>query len=161
MYNFIFDSDALIKLTYSGALIKICKTFNCLTTNEVKREAVDEGKKRFYPDAEVIEQLIENKLLKIKNPKNIEIVSRLGKGEISVLSLSKEVKNHIIVSDDRTFIKELEREDSDFLVPTDLITLLRKLRKISQKEGEDYLEKIKVFIREEDYKKIRKELEGK
>jgi len=162
MYNFILDSDALIKLVHSGVLTKVCEAFNCITTNEVERETVDEGKKRFYPDAEVIEKLIENKLSKIKNPKkDIEIVDRFGKGELSVLGLSKEIKNHIIISDDRTFIKELEKENLDFLIPIDLIVLLKRLGKINQKEAKDYLENIKVFIREEDYKKIEKELRGK
>ncbi len=160
MYNFIFDSDALIKLVYSGALINVCKNFNCIITSEIKKETVDEGKKRFYPDAELIEKLIENKLLKIKNPnKNVEPIKNLGKGELSILSLSKEVKNHIIISDDKTFIKELEKEDINLLVPTDLIVLLKRLNKINQKEANDYLEKIKMFIKEENYKKIKKELE--
>ena len=61
MYNLLFDADALIKLTHSGSLIKICEVFNCFTTTEVKRETVDEGKKRLYPDAEIIEQLIQVK----------------------------------------------------------------------------------------------------
>lgn len=100
--------------------------------------------------------------VKIKDPKKkIEIVNHLGKGELSILSLGKEVKNHIIISDDQTFIKELEKENLDFLVPTDLIILLKRLGKIDQEEAKDYLKRIRVFIREEDYKKIKKELEEK
>ena len=162
MYNLLFDSDALIKLAHSGALIKICEIFNCITTNDVKKETVDEGKKRFYPDADIVEDLIRNKLIKIKNPKkSFETKYSLGKGELSILSLDKELKNHIVISDDQAFIKELEKENMDFLIPTDLIVLLKKLKKINQKEAKEYLEKIKVFIRGEDYKKIKKELEEK
>ena len=162
MYNLILDSDALIKLVHSKALVKICETFNCIITAEVKRETVDEGKKRFYPDAEIIEKLVDNKLLKIKNSnKDIEIIKNLGKGELSILSLSKELKNHIIISDDKTFIKELEKEDIIFLIPTDLIILLKRLKKINKEEAENYLEKIKVFISEENYKNTRYELEEK
>lgn len=162
MYNLLLDSDALIKLTHSGALVRICESFYCITSGEVKREGVDEGKKRFYPDAEIIENLIENRLLKIKNPKKkIKIKDNLGKGELSILDLHKEIKNHLIVSDDTKFIKELEKDNIRFLVPSDLIILLKKLGKINQKEAKSYLEKIKVFIREEDYKNHKKELEEK
>ncbi|MAG19805.1 hypothetical protein CL618_00015 [archaeon] len=162
MYNLLFDSDALIKLTHSEALIKVCVSFRCIITDDVKREVVDEGKKRFYPDAEIIEKLIEDNLLKIKNPKKkVEIKKNLGSGELSILSLNKEIKNHLIISDDKEFIKELEKEDIDFLIPGDLIILLKKMRKINQKEAKNYIEKMKVFIREEDYKKFKKELEGK
>jgi len=162
MYNLLLDSDALIKLTYSGALIKICKTFKCTTTNEIKKETVDEGKIRLYPDAEIIEELIKTKLLKIKNPKkNIEITKNLGKGELSILSLTKEVKEYIIISDDQIFIKELEKENINFLVPTALIIWLKRLNKINQKEAKEHLERIKTFIKEEDYTKFKKELEEK
>jgi len=58
MYNFIFDSDALIKLTHSELIIKICENYGCFITDKVKEETVDEGKKRFYPDAEIIDNLI-------------------------------------------------------------------------------------------------------
>jgi len=155
MYNFIFDSDALIKLTHSGCLNKICEIFNCITTTQVKEETVDEGKKRFYPDAEVIEKLIEDNLLIVKKPKKIsETNKRLGKGELSVLNLNQEIKTSIIVSDDQTFLRKLEQEKIDFLVPTDLIVLLERLRKINKKEANNYLEGIKVFINEEKYREF-------
>lgn len=162
MYNFIFDADALIKLVHSESLTKICKTFNCVTTGEVKRETVEEGKKRLYPDAEIIEGLMDNNLLKIKNPKkSLEEENRLGKGEVSVLNLSKELKNYIIISDDQTFLKKLEQEKTDFLVPADLIILLERAGKIDKEEANDYLDKIKVFIREEKYRLIKNKLEEK
>ena len=53
MYNLIFDADSLIKLAHSRALIKICETFNCITTNDVKRETV-EGYVRTLGDARLI-----------------------------------------------------------------------------------------------------------
>lgn len=160
MYNLLFDSDALIKLTHSGALTKVCETFNCIITNEIKRETVEEGKIRLYPDAEIIDELIKKSLIKIKNPKNIiKSIDYLGKGELSILSLSKE-DNYIIISDDQTFIKELEKENLDFMVPMDIIITLIKLGKINKKETKEYLEKIKVFIREQDYKRLKKEIGG-
>jgi rRNA-processing protein FCF1 len=160
MYNLIFDSDALIKLTYSEIIQKTCENFNCFITDKVKEETVDEGKKRFYPDADIIENLIERKLLKTKNPKKtIEIKDDLGKGEQSVLSLYKTIKKCIIITDDQYFIKQLEKENINFIVPADVIVLLKKLGKINLKESLYHLNKIKIFIKKETYKSVKKDLE--
>lgn len=161
MYNLLLDSDALIKLAYSGVLVQVCQTFNCITTEEVRHETVDEGKKRLYPDADIIEAVFENKLLKIKKPKTkIRESSRLGKGELSIFELSKNVKNCILVSDDKTFLRELEKEDIDFLVPPDLIVLLRQKRKISCEDARRYINQMKAFIGEEAYREAIKNLGG-
>ena len=162
MYKLILDSDSLIKLTHAEMLNKICETFECITTTEVKRETVDEGKKRFYPDADIIEDLIKNQLIHIKDTKRlIGAKPNLGLGEISVFSLSIELKNSLIVSDDQTFIKELEKQNINFLVPSDLIILLKRRNKINLAEAKYYLEKLKTFIRDDNYNKIKKELEEK
>ena len=158
-YNFIFDSDALIKLTHSEIIFNVCKIFNCLITEEVKEEAVTEGKKRFYPDAFVIEKLIKNNLLKVRVPKRkLKIKESLGKGEISVLELHSGARKSIIISDDSAFIEYLENKDIVFFVPSDLIILLKKLNKISLKEAMHFLDGMKVFVKEEVYNEAKKEL---
>jgi len=159
LYNFIFDSDALIKLTHSEIIFNVCKIFNCLITEEVKEEAVTEGKKRFYPDAFVIEKLIKNNLLKVRVPKRkLKIKESLGKGEISVLKLHSGARKSTIISDDSAFIKYMENKDIIFFVPSDLIILLKKLDKISLKEALYFLDRMKVFIKEEVYNETKKEL---
>ncbi|MAE43292.1 hypothetical protein CMO93_05955 [Candidatus Woesearchaeota archaeon] len=159
MYNLLLDSDALIKLTHSEIIFKVCEAFNCSITNEVKEETVKEGKARFYPDALIIENLIKNSLLNLKSSKKrIKIKENFGKGEKSILELYHNTKNNAIVSDDSTFIKHLENENIPFFVPSDLIILLKKQSKINQKEAFYFLEKMKVFIREEVYNETKKEL---
>ncbi len=158
MYNLILDADALIKLTQCGIIEDLCRACNCFITHKVKEEAVDEGRRRFYPDAEVIDNLINSKLLKIKNPtkSNNEYLS---KGELTVLNLYKSVKNHIIVSDDQVFIRRLEEDEIPFLVAGDVIPLLKRLGKISTQEALHYLKRIKTFIREDVYRSIKQDLE--
>jgi len=159
MYNLILDSDALIKLTYSKAIFMVCKTFNCLITNEIKEETVEEGKKRFYPDALVIEKLIKDNLVKIRDPKRKPSIKEdFGKGEKSVLGLYHSTRNSIIVSDDSAFIKHLEDKNIQFFVPADLIILLKKLNKISLKDAVYFLDGMRVFIKEEVYNEAKKEL---
>lgn len=162
MYKFLFDADALIKLAKAGALETITLVCSCLTTPEVKREVVEEGKKRFYADAEITEKVIEKKLLKIKEPRGtISTPHPLEPGELSVLSLHWELKGWTIVSDDQTFIKELERRNVDFIVPADLIVLLYQGKNISLAEAKTYLERLRVFIRQDDYQRALQELEEK
>ena len=158
-YNLILDSDALIKLTHSEIIFSVCNAFNCLITKEVEEEAVTEGKKRFYPDAFVIEKLIKSSLLNVRAPKSkLKIKESLGKGEISVLKLHSSVRKSIIISDDSAFIRYLENNNIIFFVPSDLIILLKKLGKISLKEAMYFLDKMKAFIKDEVYNEAKKEL---
>tara|TARA_Y100000310_G_scaffold139131_2_gene138376 strand:+ start:98 stop:589 length:492 start_codon:yes stop_codon:yes gene_type:complete len=159
MYNLLFDSDALIKLTYSESIFKICETFNCLITKEIQEETVVEGKKRLYPDAIKIEKLIIDKKLKVKNSKKtIKTKENFGVGEESILRLYNTFKKGIIVTDDLAFIKYLESNNIIFIIPTDLIIILNKLKKINYEEAIYFLDKIKVFIKEEVYNETKKEL---
>lgn len=56
----------------------------------------------------------------------------LGIGEISSFKLHKKVKG-TIVTDDNTFINFLKRENAEFMIPADFITLMKKLKKKSRK----------------------------
>ncbi|MBN4049200.1 hypothetical protein JYT91_01140 [archaeon AH-315-M20] len=159
MYKFIIDSDALIKLTKSGLTEKICNYYNCLITVEVKKECVDEGKKRLHEDALKIEEFINKNLLKIRELKKVKkIIERLGKGEISTVNLYFQEKGSRIVSDDSAFIKYLEENNISFFIPTDLILLMKISNKINNKTALKYLEKMKHFIREEVYKDVKKDI---
>jgi len=161
MYKLLLDSDALIKLTHSEMLYKLCKIFNCLITNEVREETVQEGKKRFYPDALAIEKLIENNFVKIKCPKRkLRIKEDFGKGEKSVLELYRSTRNSIIITDDSKFISYLEKENIPFFIPSDLIVLLKGLNEINLKESLYFLGKMRVFIKEDVYNETKKELGG-
>src|SRR3989338_1519214 len=161
MYKLLLDADALIKFASCGALPKICEVCICITTPEVERETVYEGKKKLYPDAEIIEALTEKQSIKIKKCLGTaEETFSLDAGETSILHLSKEIKDYLIVSDDQAFIKELERQEIHFLVPADLLILLTRTEEIEPKEMVNYAEKLKGYIREKDYIKLKKEIGG-
>lgn len=161
MYKFIFDADALIKLSHAGILLIICNSYTCITTSEVKKEVVDEGKKRLYADAEVIEALINKKLLKVYTTDHGDYDNELlGRGELSVLKLAKKTKNTVVVSDDHAFIKLLKKESIEWLVPVDIIRLLKEEEIVSRAEALVYLDKIKVFIKKEHYEKIKDAVGG-
>lgn len=156
-YVYLLDSDALIKLTKSSLINTLTKNLKCIITKEVYSEAVIRGKERYYKDAFVIEEIVKNKQLDIKNLR----ISKEITGEISVLALAKKNKRHIIVTDDRKFISILEREVIKFLVPTDMIILLYQLKKIDKINASKALEKIKGIITRYDYEYSKGSLVGK
>lgn len=159
MYKFIIDSDALIKLTKSGLLDLTCSHYSCIITTEVKNESVEEGKRRLHKDALHIEQAINARLLRIKDPKSSrKLKERLGKGEASAFDLYFEEKNCLVVTDDATFIRYLEEKGVKFCVPADLILLMKIENKIDKKTALGYIEKMKDLIKEEVYLDIKKDI---
>lgn len=159
MYKFILDSDALIKLTKSGVLEKLCKCYKCITTNEVKIECVDEGKKRLYKDSLKTEECINKELLKIIDlKKTTKIKGNLGRGEISTVQLYFQEKNGKIITDDSAFIEYLEENSIRFSVPADLILLMKKSNKIDKKTALKYLKEMKQFIKEDVYEDVKKDI---
>lgn len=159
MFKFVIDSDALIKLTKSGVLEDFCTHYYSVITSEVKYECVDEGKKRLHEDAFKIEDFINKKILKIvdiKKPRKIK--ENLGKWEISTANLYFQEKTSIIVTDDSTFIKYLENSNIRFVIPADIILLMKISRKIDKKTALNYLENIKGLIREDVYDDIKKDI---
>jgi len=159
MYKFIFDSDALIKLTKSGILEKICLHYNCTITTEVKNECVDEGKKRLHQDASKIEGLINQKLLKTKDPKRQrKIKEKLGRGEISAANLYFQEKKSTIVTDDSAFIKYLQENNIRHILPANLIVAMKKSRKIDAEMALNYLGKLEEYIKVEVYDEARKDI---
>jgi len=160
MYKFIIDSDALIKLAKCGLLDLLCSSFHCTITQEIKSEAVDEGKKRMYEDALAIEDAIDRKLLKVAAVKRAkQIKEGLGKGEMSAAALYSHEKNRIIVTDDAAFIKYLEKNDMRFVLPADLILLLKASNIIDRRTALGCLGKMKPLIREEVYKDVKRDME--
>ena len=160
--QFIIDTDSLIKLTKSSIIKEVCKYFTCFITEEVYNEAVVKGKEGLYQDAFEIEKLIKNNLIKVKklDEKKITLSNNLGEGEKSTFMLYKKLKNLTIVSDDNTFINFLIEEDAEFIIPTDFITLLKKLNKINMKKAIIYLDNMKPYIKSKVYSRVKNNIGG-
>ena len=159
MYKLIFDSDALIKLTKSGILEEICRHYACIITSEVKIECVDEGKKGLHKDSLEIEKFINGSLLKIKSTKKTtKIDRRFGKGEMSTVNLYFQEKKSTIVTDDSAFMKYLEEHNIKFIVPADLLVLMKIENNIDKKTALRYLKKIKKLIIEDVYNDVKKDI---
>lgn len=118
-----------------------------------------EGKKRFYNDAFVIEELIRQGSIKIKDIKNkIYVKEKFGAGELSLLNLRKEQGKSVIVTDDSAFAKYLINAGIEFIVPVDLILVLLRKKAIDKRTALSYLNDLKILIRKDIYDDIKKEI---
>jgi predicted nucleic acid-binding protein len=103
----VFNSTPLIYLAKVG-LSKILEDLKGekVTSPEVKREVVDEGKRKGVPDAIVLEKLFSSKVFRVVEPKDQEFLSRLLRTrglhvtDAEVLALAKELSGLAVVDDD-------------------------------------------------------------
>lgn len=103
----VFNSTPLIYLTKVG-LSKIFENLKGekVTSQEVKREVVDEGKRKGVPDAVVLEKLFSSKVFRVVEPTDKEFLSRLLKTtglhvtDAEVLALACELDGLAVVDDE-------------------------------------------------------------
>lgn len=148
----VMDSDCLVKLTKGGAKEAVVRTMEVHIPAVVKKEVVDEGKKRGYQDSLIVEENINNKGLRVvkhhqKNPMTVPSV----KGEEEVLSLYLNGGYDAVASDDRRFLKRLEAANIPFLTPAACVIYLYRNGNIKKSDIVDILEKMRPFISTEEY----------
>jgi len=103
---FVFNSTPLIYLAKVG-LSKVLEDLkeDKVTSPEVKREVVDEGRRKGVPDAVVLEKLFSSKVFRVVEPKD-KFLSRLLKTkglhvtDAEVLALAHELDGLAVVDDE-------------------------------------------------------------
>jgi predicted nucleic acid-binding protein len=103
----VFNSTPLIYLAKVG-LSNVLENLEGekVTSPEVKREVVDEGKRRGVPDAVVLEKLFSSKVFRVVEPKDKGFLSRLLKTsglhvtDTEVLALARELDGLAVVDDE-------------------------------------------------------------
>lgn len=155
MYKLLFDADALIKLAKISILKKATESFAVEITPEVYEEAVEDGKKKLYPDAEEIDLLTQQKNITILQKKDSEKgeLKGYGKGESSLYRVYG--KNTIVVTDDVTFTKEIRGEGKRCISSAHILELLYKKQKITKNQALQAIEKLKPYIKKELYTTIK------
>jgi len=168
MNSIILDADGLIKLGKIGLLPSLGRSYNCIITDQVFKEAIERGKEHFYEDAFVLENYINQGIIRVaatkpnlKVKKLLQKTQSLGEGEKSTLHLFYSQDALAIVSDDLAFLNLLDRYNIPYLTPANLISKLVEIREISKQEGLIALEKLRPYIRSSLYKLVKKELEVK
>jgi predicted nucleic acid-binding protein len=103
----VFNSTPLIYITKAG-LSRIFEDLKeeKLTSLSVKREVVDEGKRKGVADATILEKLFVNNVFKVVEPRDKEFLSWLleTRGlhvtDAEVLSLARECKGVAVIDDE-------------------------------------------------------------
>lgn len=147
----------MIKLTKASLKNLIASNFELYIPPEVKREAVDEGKARGYPDALAIDENISRGRLRIAETTRVETVEKLINGlsllggEADSVRLFKQGNYGAIASDDSRFIDLIEGLGIPCMTPSTIIIYLWKTKAVSKQETRQCLDKIRGFISSEEY----------
>ena len=139
----VMDSDALIKLTKSGAKELITQNFDVTIPERVYEETVIEA--AAYPDAQEIDRNVEAGRIEVKKTSHTE------RGEMAVLDLFKRGGYDLLVSDDNRFLKHLAADGLPYLTPSFLIIYLLHKKILSNLYAEKYIDNLKMYISEEEY----------
>lgn len=145
----VMDADCLIKLTKAGAKETILKNISVFITPEVKKEVIDRGSEKNFPDAVILKDNLNKGLLKIRKPK--EKVTIFKGGEAEVFSLFMEGIYDAIGSDDSKFLAKLEALNIHYMTPSACLTFCYLKRAISQSEAFRLIENLKPYISDEEY----------
>lgn len=146
------DSDCLVKLTKAGAKEAILSAMEVNIPSLVKKETVDEAKKKGHRDAFIIEENIEKKTLRVVTTKGGKALPvSAEKGEAEVVSLYSEGNYDAIASDDSRFLKKLEAADIPYLTPTACLIYLHRSKRLGKPETAKILEALKPFVSRDEY----------
>jgi hypothetical protein len=130
----------------------------------VKKESIDEGKVRRFPDAILVERNIQTGMISVvrtKKKRGVEGIIKnlqLEGGEADSLRLFHQGRYDSIVSDDEKFLELVDSTRIPFLTPAALIVYLYRVHKISLAEARKYVDTIKHMISDEEYSVTMEEL---
>lgn len=166
MRTFVLDSDGLIKLIKSSIAEVFLEKFSCFISQDVYEEVVVRGKEGLYEDAFAAEALIAKGKLKVKEVEEERAAKiltgreELGKGERSSLHLFFGLTADAIITDDKAFIKILSESNVPFIIPSDVIASLARLRLISEEQAMKALNSLRPYIHKGNYAKAKRVIEG-
>ncbi len=162
--NVVMDTDALIKITKSSLKELFTSNISIHIPIAVKKESVDEGKVRQFPDAILVERNIQKgriNVVKTKKKRSVEDIItnlQLEGGEADSLRLFHQGRYDSIVSDDQKFLEFVDSTGIPFFTPAALIVYLYRMHKVSLAEARKYVDKIKPMISDEEYSVTMEEL---
>jgi hypothetical protein len=162
--NVVMHTDALIKITKSSLKELMTSNIFIHIPVAVKKESVDEGKIRRFPDAILVERNIQAgkiNVVRTKKKRSIEGIIKnlqLKGGEADSLRLFHQGRYDSIVSDDQKFLELVDSIGIPFLTPAALIVYLYRVHRISSAAARKYVDKIKHMISNEEYSVTMEEL---
>jgi rRNA-processing protein FCF1 len=143
----LMDADCLIKLTKSGLKESVCRFEKVTIPRTVKREVVDAGKVKSYPDADIVDQNIKHGLITVARESSPNHPS----GDQALIAVFQQGGYEVIATDDARLIRILRSAGIPFTLPALLIYALRTKGRIDQKTALDWLDKLSTFVSSEEY----------
>ena len=131
----VMDSDVLIKLTKTGSKEIIVSLLEVFIPKRVHEETVIESED--CSDARTIQENINEGKIYVTGSSCHE------KGEIEALRLYRSGGFELIVSDDRKFLKHLERFNIPYLTSSSLIVYLLYKKRLTKKDTAKYIDNLR------------------
>jgi len=149
----VMDSDCLVKLVKAGGKEVVAEAMEVHIPKLVRKETVDDVRERGFPDALVIEENIDKKMLQVIESQSRKRITALpaAKGETEVVSLFLDGGYDAIASDDRRFLRKLGSADIPFLTPTACLVYACEQGKTGKDDTLRILENLKSLISGEEY----------
>ena len=153
----LMDSDCLIKLTKAGLKEYICQQYEVTIPAIVKKEVVDAGKSKGFPDAELVEKNIQKNILQVAGKESLPHI----KGDQALIEVFKRGRYEAIATDDAKLIRFLRSTGLRFILPGLLIYSLYQRNSIDRLTALNWLEKLSPSISEDEYSMVKFILEEK
>ena len=143
----LIDADCLIKLAKSGLKELVCRYEKVVIPPAVKREVVDAGKIKGYPDADLIDQNIQNGLIALAKKSTLNHLT----GDQGLVATFKQGRYKAIATDDAKFIRILRVARIPFILPALLVHAIYRRGEIDRETALNWLDKLSAFISDEEY----------
>jgi len=153
----LMDADCLIKLTKAGFKEQICQQYEITIPNVVKKEVVDAGKIKGVPDAELVEKDIQKDIIQVTGKETLPRI----KGDQALIEIFKRGRYDALATDDVKLIRLLRSIGIPYILPGLFIYALYQKNIIDKKTALNCLEKLSLFISEDEYSVIKFLLEEK
>ncbi len=153
----LMDADCLIKLTKAGLKEHICLYYKIAIPSIVKKEVVDAGKAKGYPDAALVEKNIQNRVIRISAEKSLSHLT----GDQALLDIFKRGGYDAIATDDAKLIRFLRSAGIPVILPVIFVYFLYQRKIIAHVTALSWLEELSSFISEDEYSMIKLLLEEK
>ena len=141
----IADSCSMILLAKTTLLKILAGIVNLIIPEYVYNEAVVTGLKKEYSDSIIINYLVDQKKIKIKNVKKGKIKFKgLGKGEEEAILLFKQLKGDLLLTDDKKAITVCKYLAIPFTISPKIIISLFKSNKITREKAFESLEILRI-----------------
>ncbi|MBS3095569.1 hypothetical protein J4231_02735 [Candidatus Woesearchaeota archaeon] len=152
----IADACSVILLAKSTVLEELAKWKQVIITKSVHREVI-EGKEKMFFDALLTEKLIKERRILVDNS-NVERLAQklrddfgLGDGEAESIALSSNMKDKIILTDNRQGRKVAKVYNLSLVGSIDVVVALFKADRINEEKANSALRALKRFGWFEDY----------